>query len=122
MTLLLWQRKSKANANGYAPIYCWISIEGQEELATGRKAHLEEWDNQTKKAKNFPDSKRTNLRLNQIISDLERHYTLLQLEHEQVTPLMLKNVFNGLPAMHRKGSPKHTVQAPHPIAGSGYEY
>lgn len=107
LTLLLWQRKSKANANGYAPIYCRMSIDGkEEELATGRKAHLDEWDGQTKKAKNFPDSKRTNQRLNQITSDLEKYFTLLQMEYEYITPLMLKNVYNGLPAMHKKGSPK----------------
>ncbi|HTN37194.1 MAG TPA: site-specific integrase [Arachidicoccus sp.] len=110
LTLLLWQRKSKVDAKGYAPIYCRMSIEGaEEELATGQKAHLEEWDNETKKAKSFPDSKRINQRLNQITSDLERHFTLLQLEFEEVTPLMLKNVYNGMPAMQKKGAPKPEI-------------
>ncbi|SEA15459.1 Site-specific recombinase XerD [Arachidicoccus rhizosphaerae] len=111
LTLLLWQRKSKATANGYAPIYCRMSIDGkEEELATGSKAHLDEWDSATKKAKGFPDSKRTNLRLNQITTDLERHFTLLQLEYDEVTPLMLKNVYNGLPAMQKKGAPKPEIK------------
>lgn len=61
LTLLLWQRKSKVDAKGYAPIYCRMSIEGkEEELATGVKAHLDEWDKDFKKAKDFPDSRRTN--------------------------------------------------------------
>lgn len=111
LTLLLWQRKSKADANGYAPIYCRMSIEGEEEeFATGRKAHLEEWNSETKTAKGFPDSKKTNLRLNRITTDLERHFTLLQLEFEHVTPLMLKNVYNGMPAMQKKGAPKPEIK------------
>jgi hypothetical protein len=43
-----------------------MSIEGkEEELATGVKAHLNEWDKDFKKAKDFPDSRRINQRLNQ---------------------------------------------------------
>jgi hypothetical protein len=88
-----------------------MSIDGkEEELATGSKAHLDGWDSATKKAKGFPDSKRTNLRLNQITTDLERHFTLLQLEYDEVTPLMLKNVYNGLHAMQKKGAPKPEIK------------
>jgi len=111
LTLLLWQRKSKVDAKGYAPIYCRMSIDGSDqELATGRKVQPDEWDMETKRAKGYPDSKRTNQKLNQITTDLERHFTLLQLDYEQVTPLMLKNVYNGLPATQKKGAPKPEIQ------------
>jgi len=80
LTLLFWNRKSKPNSNGSTPIYCRISINGSDqELSTGRKVQPDEWDMETKRAKGYPDGKRTNQKLNQITTDLERHFTLLQL-------------------------------------------
>jgi hypothetical protein len=53
LTLLFWHRKSKADAKGYAPVICGISIEGEEpeELAIGRKVHINSWDIENKIAK-----------------------------------------------------------------------
>ncbi|QNK64012.1 hypothetical protein H7F33_05845 [Pedobacter sp. PAMC26386] len=49
LTILFWHRKSKKDANGLAPI-CRISIDGmEEELSTGRKAHVDNWNNTTKR-------------------------------------------------------------------------
>ena len=53
LTLLFWHRKSKADAKGYAPVICRITIEGEEpeELSIGRKVHLKDWDVENKWAK-----------------------------------------------------------------------
>ena len=110
LTILLWQWKSKVNEKGLAPIYCRLSIDGQkEEIATGIKAHINEWDGENKKVKGSSSSKQKNSRLNQIATDLERQFTILQLNYEHITPLMLKNAYRGLPANLKKGDPKPIV-------------
>src|SRR5690606_32892044 len=43
-------------------------------------------------------------------ADLERHFTILQMEHSHISPIMLRNVFNGLPFDHRKGMINRAVQ------------
>jgi len=107
LTLLFWHRKSKADAMGYAPVICRISIDGsEEEFPIGRKVRLNDWDTENKKAKGGLEAKKTNQKIAQVTADLERYFTVLQLEHEHITPLMLKNVYNGLPAGHQKGKAK----------------
>ncbi|HEX5553181.1 MAG TPA: Arm DNA-binding domain-containing protein [Chitinophagaceae bacterium] len=107
LTLLFWHRKSKADSAGFAPIICRISIDAnEEELSIGKKIHLNHWDTESKMAKGGVVAKKVNQRIAQVTADLERHFTILQLEHEFITPLMLKNVFNGLPYDHKKGRAK----------------
>ena len=107
LTLLFWHRKSKADNNGCAPIICRISIDGdEEEMSIGRKVHLNNWDAEKKKAFGGAEEKKTNQKIAQVTSDLERHFTVLQMEHEHISPLMLKNVYSGLPVAHKKGKPK----------------
>lgn len=112
LTLLFWHRKSKADNNGNAPIICRISIDGEEEeLSIGRKVHLNNWDAENKIATGgCTEEKKTNLKIAQVTGDLERHFTVLQLEYEYISPLMLKNVYKGLPAEHQKGKPKPLAQ------------
>ena len=111
LTLLFWHRKSKADNNGNAPIICRISIDGEEEeMSIGRKVHLNKWDAESKRAIGGTEEKKTNQKIVQVTADLERHFTVLQLEHEFITPIMLKNVYNGLPAEHQKGRPKPEAQ------------
>jgi Arm DNA-binding domain len=112
LTLLFWHRKSKADAKGNAPIICRISIEGEEseELAIGRKVHLKNWDVENKKAKGGILEKATNLKISEVIVDLNQKFTISQAEYEHITPLMLKNVYRDLPAMLGKGLPKPKVQ------------
>lgn len=113
LTLLFWHRKSKADAKeGYAPVICRISIEGEEseELAIGRKVHTANWDIKNKKAKGGFEAKKTNFKILEVTVDLERKFTQLQLEYERITPLMVKNVYQGLPAKLLKALPKQEPQ------------
>ena len=99
LTLLFWHRKSKADAKGYAPVICRISIEGEEseELSIDRKARIADWDIENKKAKGGIEAKKTNLKIAEVTVDLERHFARMQSEYERITPLMLKNVYQGKP-------------------------
>lgn len=109
LTLLFWHRKSKADANGLAPVICRITIEGEEpeELGIGMKAHLKNWDIENKKAKgNGTNEKKTNLKIIEVTVDLTRHFQTLQNQYESITPLMVKNLYKGLPAKLPKKSPK----------------
>ncbi len=108
LTLLFWHRKSKADAKGYAPVICRISIEGEEpeELAIGRKVHLNNWDVENKIAKGGSYEKKTNLKISEVTVDLNRDFAVMQTQYEHITPLMLKNVYKGLPAKLLKGLPK----------------
>jgi site-specific recombinase XerD len=108
LTLLFWHRKSKPDAKGYAPVICRISIEGEvsEELAIGMKVHLNDWDVENKKAKGGSHGKKVNLKMSEVTVDLNREFVVLQAGYEHITPLMVKNVYNGLPPYVIKGAVK----------------
>ena len=108
LTLLFWHRKSKADAKGYAPVICRITIEGEEpeELAIGMKVHQANWDVENKKAKGVSHEKKVNLKISEVTADLTRDLQTLQTQYEHITPLMVKNVYKGLPATLIKSQPK----------------
>jgi len=110
LTLLFWHRKSKADIKGFAPVICRISVDGNdEELSIGKKVHLDDWDVENKKAKGAGEGKKTNLKISEVTVDLERSFTLLQCQFEHITPLMLKNIYQGLPADQKKGIQKEVI-------------
>ena len=108
LTLLFWHRKSKPDAKGFAPVICRISIEGEvsEELAIGMKVHLKDWDVENKKAKGGSHGKKVNLKISEVAVDLNREFVVLQTGYGRITPLMVKNVYNGMPPNFLKGSSK----------------
>lgn len=99
LAIMFWLRKSKATKDGMAPIYVRITIEGKDEnISLSRKAHPDFWDSKLKRVTDASaEAKATNLKIGRIENDLERNFTVLQSQHEDVTPLMLKNAFLGLP-------------------------
>lgn len=107
LTVLFWHRKSKADNKGLAPIFCRISIDGfNVEFSIGKKVSFEHWDPSSKRVISGIQAKQINKRISEISTDLDRHFAMLQLQHAYVTPMMVKNVFYGLPADHTKGNPK----------------
>jgi len=81
-----------------------------EELSTGRKAHIDNWDNATKRVTAGQHSKMTNSLINRMQADLERYFTVLQSNFDVVTPIKLKNVYRNLPHDHRKGQITNTTK------------
>lgn len=106
--VMFWLKKSKATADGTAPIYARITIDGlSDEISTGRKAHPDFWDGKTKTvAKIARDSKATNQRIRQVETDLERLHGILQTQYDCIVPIMLKSVFFGKPAVPIKKEPE----------------
>lgn len=99
LSLLFWHRKSKSDNFGFAPIICRISIDSRSgEFSIGKKVQAGHWDSSAKKAVGGKEAKAVNQKISSVTTDLERCFTVLQMEHPKVTPLMLKNVYLGLPA------------------------
>lgn len=107
--LMCWLFKAKTTKkDGKAPLYLRITIDGKdEELSLGRKVHPDHWDTEQKKAtENNQEAKQTNKKILEASMDLERHFNVLQSQFENITPLMLKNVYKGLHALMTKHEAK----------------
>lgn len=94
MTLLFWHRKSKPDAQGKAPIYCRISIDGVDaELAIGEKILANQWNSTTKKVKSSDDAQRINLKMNEVTLDLHTIFKELKESDKLISPLWVKNSY-----------------------------
>ncbi len=80
LTVLFWLYRQKAKADGKAPIYARITIDGKyTEISTGKKVNPSSWDLDTKRVTGSGlEVKLVNQKLVQIQTDVER-------------------IFNGLP-------------------------
>jgi hypothetical protein len=114
LTLLVWLCRNKiSKKTGLIPIYVRITISSDsDEMSTGKKILGTNWDNDKKIATgNGPEVKEVNDRIFQIQADLNRHYIVLDAMYTKVTPEMLKNVYNGLPAVtEHKSKGKEEVE------------
>lgn len=99
---LFWLIRGKTRNDNFIPIYARTIIDGdRDEFSTGKMVQSDNWEAR-RTAKDDPDYKVINSKLLQIQASLDRHFMVLQTQHERVTPLMLKNVFNNLPANYKK--------------------
>lgn len=101
MELLLWLWRSKSNADGRAPIYVRITIDGKlKEISIGEKVFPSHWDNDRKRVTNEePRHKAINSVLMQAEVDLDRHFMALQSQVERVTSDMVKKAYLGKTAI-----------------------
>ncbi len=105
LSIMFWLYRSKATANDpAAPIYIRVTIDGKfKDISLGRKCLPADWDEDSKKVTGGGmQAKITNGKIDQARADLDKHFMVLQTQHELVTPQMLKNVYNGLPAIATK--------------------
>jgi hypothetical protein len=100
-TLLAVQTKSEAD--GKAPIYARITIDGKyTEISTGKKVNPASWDLDAKQITGPGlEVKLANQKLVQLQTDVERIFNGLQTQFQQVTPAMVKNVYLGKPAIEQ---------------------
>lgn len=114
LTVLFWLYRQKAKADGKAPIYCRVTIDGKcTEISTGKKVHPDLWDSDSKQATGSGiDVKLTNQKIVQLQADVERVFNGLLTQHAEVTPAMVKNVFLGLPAVEEPKQPVKVAAAP----------
>lgn len=99
LNTMFWLKKSKATQDGRAPLYCRITIEGStDELSLSCKANPKYWNTKLKRdTESCTDAKNNNLKISEIELDLSRKFIVLQQDHENITALMLKNFYLGLP-------------------------
>ncbi|WP_316828586.1 site-specific integrase [Pedobacter miscanthi] len=112
LLLMFWLFRAKATKkDGKAPLYVRITIDGKdEEISLSRKVHPDFWDTEKKKStENSSDAKLTNKKILEVQVDLDRHFTVLQSQYEVITPLMLKNAYNGLPVLMKKYEVKQPI-------------
>jgi hypothetical protein len=101
LTVLFWLYRQKAKADGKAPIYARITIDGKyTEISTGKKVNPASWDSETKQVVGTGiEVKLANQKLAQLQTDVERIFNGLQTQFQQVNPAMVKNVYLGKPAI-----------------------
>lgn len=111
LTVLFWLYRQKAKADGRAPIYARITIDGKyTELSTSKKATPKSWDANNKQILGSGlEVKLANQKLTQVQTDVERIFNGLQMHFKEVTPAMVKNVYLGKPAIDE---PKPVKPAP----------
>jgi len=104
MSLLVWIQRSKAKVSGFAPISIRVTIDGADtEISLGEKVEPRYWDVKGKSVdKDDTNYKKKNRKITEALVDLERYFDSLALQHDFVTPQMVKNVYNGKPAIEIK--------------------
>lgn len=103
LTVLFWLYRQKAKADGKAPIYARITIDGKyTEISTGKKVNPASWDSEAKQVVGTGmEVKLSNQKLAQLQTDVERIFNGLQMQFPVVTPAMVKNVYGGKPAIEQ---------------------
>lgn len=112
LTVLFWLYRQKAKTDGKAPIYARITINGKyTEISTGKKVNPESWDSDAKQVVGGGmEVKLANQKLAQLQTDVERIFNGLQTQFPQVTPAMVKNVYQGKPAIEEPKLVKPTAK------------
>lgn len=97
LSLLFWLKKSKATADGRAPLYARVTTGGsKEEISVQVKVRQEYWDEENKRCTEpVAETKKINQKIQETGTALETHFKVLQTQFEVITAIMLKNVYEG---------------------------
>jgi site-specific recombinase XerD len=95
LSILVLPKWKKTDSKGMTPIYLRITIDGlEDELSVGCKVAREHWNNETKQVNpGSPGCKDINKKVLKSITDVERHFDLMQVKHGVVTPIMVKESY-----------------------------
>jgi Arm DNA-binding domain/Phage integrase SAM-like domain len=101
LSILFLLERSKTTADGLAPIYVRITVEGSRTpLSTGAKVHPDCWDQESEQvtitAKNR-DQAIINTIITQSRAKITTHYFVLESQHQYVTAEMVKLAYQGKP-------------------------
>lgn len=101
LSILFWLKRARKSPDGKVPISIRVTISGQKtEISLSRKVYPDNWDGNLKQVTgNDPEAKIINKRIAQARVDLDRHFTALQAQFSVVTPEMVKNLYEGKPAV-----------------------
>ena len=103
LSILFFPKKhlAKKAKDKKAPLYVRLTIDGDDtEISLSRKIVPETWDVDSKQVTtNDAESKATNKKILETQVDLDRHFLALQAQFSCVTVEMVKNVYEGRPAI-----------------------
>lgn len=96
LLIMFWLRKGKTTKkSATAPLYARVTIDGEDEdISVSLKIAPEAWDTNTKKVTDpSTEGRKANLAIAQAEIDIDRFFTVLQTQHDRVTPLMVKKAY-----------------------------
>lgn len=103
LSILFFPKKhlAKKAKDKKAPLYIRLTIDGNDtEISLSRKIVPEAWDIDAKQVIGIDtESKATNKKILEAQVDLDRHFLALQAQYTCVTVEMVKNVYEGRPAI-----------------------
>lgn len=103
LSILFFPKKhlAKKAKDKKAPLYIRLTIDGDDtEISLSRKVVPETWDVESKQiTANDAESKITNKKILAAQVDLDRHFLALQAQFSCVTVEMVKNLYEGRPAI-----------------------
>lgn len=101
--ILIFPKKHLARSakDGKAPLFVRLTINGKvSEISLGQRILPEYWDKEKKQVVGKDsESKNINRRIIQAQIDLERYFTALEAQYNYITPEMVKNLYEGRPAI-----------------------
>ncbi len=93
---MFWLRKGKTTKkSGTAPLYARVTIDGEDEdISVSLKIAPEVWDTNAKRVTDpSTEGRKANLEIAKAEIDLDRFFTVLQTQHDRVTPMMVKKAY-----------------------------
>jgi site-specific recombinase XerD len=96
LTFLL--RADRGNQKtGCTPLTCRLDIDGQKkDIPIGVNIHRDHWDRTANVlSKDCPTYQETQARIDTFVTHINAYFTVLTLDYDNVTPLMLKNRYQG---------------------------
>ncbi len=96
LLIMFWLRKGKTTKkSGTAPLYARVIIDGEDEdISVSLKIAPEVWDTNAKRVTDpSTEGRKANLEIAKAEIDLDRFFTVLQTQHDRVTPMMVKKAY-----------------------------
>ena len=85
----------KTDSDDKAPVYLRITIDGlRDELSIGCKVSEKHWNEEFRRVESStPGWQGINKKINSAVTDIERHFDLMQAKHGVVAPTMVKESY-----------------------------
>jgi integrase len=95
LSILVLPKWKKADSKGEAPVYLRITIDGlRDEFSLACKVHESHWNEEFKRVESgTPGCQGINKKINNAVTDIERHFNLMVAKHGLVTPAMVKESY-----------------------------
>ncbi len=95
LSILVLPKWQKTDSDSNAPVYLRITIDGlRDEISIGCKVCEKHWNEEFKRVESgTPGWQGINKKINNAVTDIERHFNLMVAKHGLVTPVMVKESY-----------------------------